>query len=284
MESKAKKLDSARSFEDLKQIFSYDRNLPLDIRDTGSEDKDGVYIHDISYLSQADRRVNAYLALPSGTGPFAGIVFLHPGPGSRSTFLDEAVDLAGIGAASLLIDAPWSDIAGFVKRVTAGPEAVRDMFIQTAIDLRRGLDLLATRADVNLSRIGYVGHSFGALFGGLLSGVEKRTKAYVLMAGTGSFTDVAVLNMPGLQGQELERYRLTMDPIDPIHYIGHAAPSKLFFQFGLRDRFFPRQNIMDYYQAASEPKQIKWYEADHYSLNEKGRHDRKEWLRAELAF
>jgi hypothetical protein len=61
-----------------------------------------------------------------------------------------------------------------------------------------------------------VGHSFGAIFGGILSGVEKRVKAFVLMAGTGSFTGVAVLNIPDLSGQRLENYSTTLDSIDPI--------------------------------------------------------------------
>lgn len=272
----------ATSFDDLKSIFYYDQKLPLDIEEAGIEDKDGISIHDISYAGSEDRRVKAYLVMPPGMGPFAGIIFVHPGPGSRSTFLDEAAELAGMGAASLLIDAPWSDAAAFGKRAMAGPEAVRDMIIETSIDLRRAVDLLSSMPAVDKSRIAYVGHSYGALFGGVLSGIDKRIKAYVLMAGTGSFTDVAVLNMPGLKGPELERYSAIMDPVDPIHYIGHAAPSALFFQFGLQDKFFPRQHFLDYYQAGSEPKSIKWYEADHYRLNEEGRHDRVEWLRAEI--
>jgi len=280
MEAKLPRLDG--SFDDLKKIFSYDQKTPLDIEESGIEDKNKISIHDISYASSADRRVKAYLVMPPGNGPFAGIIFVHPGPGSRSTFLDEALELAGMGVASLLIDAPWSDIAEFGKRAMAGPGSVRDMVIETSIDLRRAVDLLTSMPEVDKSRIGYVGHSFGALFGGVLSGIEKRIKAYILMAGTVSFTDVAVLNMPSLKGQELERYSNIMDPVDPIHYIGHTAPSALFFQFGLQDKSFPRQHFLDYYQAGSEPKSIKWYEADHYSLNEEGRRDRVEWLRTEL--
>jgi hypothetical protein len=119
----------------------------------------------------------------------------------------------------------------------------------------------------------------GALFGGMLSEMDKRIKACVLMAGVGSFTDVAQLNMPSLAGSELERYKTIMGPIDPIRHIKNAAPTALFFQFGLHDAFFPRQKFLDYYSAASEPKLIRWYDADHYTLNEVGRSDRIKWLK-----
>ncbi len=262
--------------------FSYNRKLSLDVEEIGVEYKNDISIHDISYASLAEGRIRAYLVQPTGKGPFAGIVFVHPGPGSRSSFLEEAVMLARMGAISLLIDAPWA-YAEFGERVmNMTPEDIRTMFIQTAVDIRRGVDLILSQRNADADRTGYVGHSFGALLGGVLSGVEKRVKAYALMAGTGSFTDVAVLNMPDLKGQRLEEYRRNMEPIDPIHYIGHAAPSALFFQFGLRDAFYPRENFLEYYDAGSEPKLIKWYDADHYSLNEEGRSDRIEWLSMQL--
>ncbi|VVB72837.1 Uncharacterised protein [uncultured archaeon] len=102
------------------------------------------------------------------------------------------------------------------------------------------------------------------------------------MAGVGSFTDVAQMNMPGLMEGELEEYRQTMELIDPVRYIEHAAHCALFFQFGLQDVFYPRQKFLDYYIAGSEPKSIKWYDADHYGLSEVGRFDRMEWLRFAL--
>lgn len=57
------------------------------------------------------------------------------------------------------------------------------------------------------------------------------------MAGVGSFNDVALLNIPDLKGEKLDRFRKTMHDIDPIHYVNHAAPSSLFYQFGTHDTF-----------------------------------------------
>lgn len=271
------------SFEELMQIFDYDRKSPLVLAEGTVEYRNHAEIHDISYSRLGgDEQIKAYLVRPTEKGPFAGIIFVHPGPGDRSNFLDEAVALANMGAVSLLINAPWAYPEFGARAMGMTAEDMRTMFIQTTKDIRRGVDLMLSQSDVDANRTGYVGHSFGALLGGVLSGVEKRIQAYVLMAGTGSFTDVAVLNMPKLKGEKMEEYRRTMEPIDPVHYVGHAAPSSLFFQFGLQDNFYPKEKFLDYYEAGSEPKSIRWYEADHYRLNEEGRSDRIAWLEKQL--
>jgi dienelactone hydrolase len=270
-----------KMFAEVLTRFDYDQALPLDVIESNAEQKEGVSILELSYASPANKRVKAYWVTPPGEGPFPGVLFVHPGPGDRSTFLDEAVLLAQKGAASLLVDAPWS--AGEAWGRTLGqPEGDRQILSQIVKDFRRAIDVVASRSEADAQRIGYVGHSFGALFGGVLAGVEQRIKAYILMAGVGSFTDLAVLNMPFLTGSALEAYRQAMEPIDPIHYVGQAAPAALFFQFGRQDNFFEPEKFEAYAAAGSEPKSVKWYNTDHYFSNNEARQDRIEWLRLQL--
>jgi cephalosporin-C deacetylase-like acetyl esterase len=273
---------SAGSFEDMMRIFEYDRRLPLNVEDKGVEYRDGISVRDLSYAGLAGKRISAYLVQPSSKDALAGLVFVHPAPGSRSSFLDEAATLARMGTASLLINAPWAYAEFGEQASKMRAEDIRNIFVQATREIRRGVDLILAQGTVDENRIGYVGHSLGALLGGILSSVERRIRAFVLMAGTGSFADVALLNMPDLKGQGLEEYRQTMELIDPVYYVSRATPSALFFQFGLQDLFYPRQKFLDYYEAGSEPKSIRWYEADHYRLNEEGRSDRIEWLRTQL--
>ena len=260
--------------------FDYDRALPLDVEESGSERRNGVSVHDISYASAGHGRIKAYWVVPAGNGPFAGLIFVHPGPGDRANFLDEAVLLAERGAASLVVEAPWAEAEAWGEKM-GEPEHDRQEHTKTVIDLLRAVDLLASRSEVDAGRIGYVGHSFGALFGGILAGVEKRIKAFVLMSGVGSFTDVAAANIPTLKGEALEEYRRGLRSIDPIHLIEDAAPAVLFFQLA-REDVFPHDTLRAYAEAGSEPKQIAWYDADHYSVNEIGRDDRIEWLQSNL--
>ena len=270
------------SFKDLRRIFSYDQDLTPHTKNNGIKYIDKISIHDISYSSIDGRQIDAYLVQPSGNESVAGTIFVHPGPGNRSNFLKEAIALAKTDITSLLINAPWALDNFGPNLIKMNVTDIRKMYIQTAIDIRIGLDLILSQPYLTSNRIGYVGHSFGALFGGILSGVEKRIKAYVLMAGVGSFTDVALFNIPNLKGEELEEFRKTMEPIDPINYVNHASPSALFYQFGLNDVFYPRQKFLDYYEAGSDPKSIIWYNADHYQLNDEGRSDRINWLGTQL--
>ncbi|MCI0580637.1 MAG: dienelactone hydrolase family protein [Chloroflexi bacterium] len=278
---KTELLPPVESLEALPAPFDYDRGLSLDVQEMGVvAGNDNVSVHEISYAGQAGGRVEAYLVTPAGKGPFAGVIFVHPAPGSKATFLDEAVTLARRGAVGLLIDAPWAQGEAW-GRTLGQPESDRRAFTQTVIDLRRAVDLITSRTDVDANRIGYVGHSLGALFGGVLSGVEKRIRAFVLMAGAGSFTDVMVLNVPSLQGPALEEYAQAMAGIDPIAYVGRAAPSALLFQFGQQDEAFPEEKLVGYAEAGSEPKLVKWYEAGHF-LNDEAGDDRLDWLSTQL--
>src|SRR5207247_9018626 len=116
--------------------------------------------HNINYASPKFGRVTAYLVEPSVKGKYAGMVFGHWGYGNRTEFLPEAILYARAGVVSLLIDYPWVRPAPW-RRNEPGekPEAVRDNYAATVIDLRRGIDLLQARADVDSKRIAYVGLS-----------------------------------------------------------------------------------------------------------------------------
>jgi dienelactone hydrolase len=261
-------------------MFDYDRAQPLYVKQNRVEGKQDGAVWDLSFDGQAGRRVSAYLVTPPGTGPFPAILYVHPAPGNRDNFLDEATALAQQGALGLLIEAPWAQGEAW-GRTLGEPEHDRLEFIHIAIDMRRAVDVLESRSEVDARWIGFVGHSFGALLGGILAGVEKRIGSLALMAGTGSFTDLARLSMPFLEGPALESYSQGMARIDPIYYIGQAAPAALLFQFSRNDEAFPRANVEAFAAAGSEPKTVKWYDADHF-LNNEARRDRQEWFRKQL--
>lgn len=150
------------------------------------------------------------------------------------------------------------------------------------IDLRRGIDLLAAQPIVDPDRIGFVGHSVGALFGAVLAGADRRLRAAVLMTGTGRFVDVAAVNLPDLQGERFEHYRRTLAELDPAVWVGRAAPTPLFFQAARRDEFFTEEQAREFFERAGDPKTLKWYDAGH-SLDEAARRDRIAWLAGRLS-
>lgn len=271
---------SMDNFDKLVSQFDSTHSEPIQVKRLGEERRDGVSVQDVSYTGSEGERLQAYWVAPDGAGPYPGLIFVHPAPGDRTTFLEEAVVLGKQGLASLLVEAPWAQGEVFGPKL-AEPEVAREAFTRVVKDLRRAVDFLVSRPEIDAGRLAYIGHSFGALVGGVLAGVEKRIRTFILMAGTGSFMDVVSLNMPFLEGPVLEHYAQVIAPIDPIHYVAHAAPAALFFQFGRQDDFTQEQ-FERMVEAASEPKLVKWYDADHYLRIAEAQNDRLDWLQTRL--
>jgi len=71
--------------------------------------------------------------------------------------------------------------------VPEGTVADRDATIQLTQDLRRSIDYLETRQDIDKQRLGYFGFSWGGWMGGIIPAVEERLKVSVLhVAGLSS--------------------------------------------------------------------------------------------------
>ena len=168
---------TARPLETVIGLFDYDPSAPLDIQEVSVTESHGVTTHDITFASPKGGRVSVYLVTPNGSGPFAGIVFQVGCCGVvREQFLGEAANLAQRGVVSLLYGTGYAPV---------GKPKDREQVIQAVVNLRRGIDLLAARPDVDKKRIGFVGHSDGANLGGMLAAVDKRLVTFVLMSGGG---------------------------------------------------------------------------------------------------
>jgi dienelactone hydrolase len=279
-----------QSINELRRMFEYDQNAPLDVKELGVINRKGVQIHDITYASPKSGRVTAYLVVPAERGRFAGIVFGPWAYGTRTEFLPEAILYAQAGVVSLLVDdlgvrpAPWRKNAPGTE-----PEAVRDNFIQSVVDLRRGIDVLLARADVDPNRIAYVGHSSGAHWGAILSAVDRRLKTVALMAGVP--TEATILmesDDPDYVGfrqstpkEQLDKYLGIISPLDAINYVPHAA-TPLLFQFARFEQYFNEATMRRYAQAASEPKLVLWYDTGHGLNDVRPLIDRANWLQRHI--
>ena len=194
---------------DLLHHFDYDQRTPLGIRQIGMQRHEHATVYDITYKSPKGGVVPAYLVVPKGRGPFAAVIWGHwywqnSSMRNRREFLDEAIALAGTGVVSLLTDGPVAR-PGHVESKDPLDERIATDFIQQVVDMRRGVDLLLARRDVDRKRIAYVGHSYNANVGALLSGIDRRFKAFVLMAG--SMSDELTQNT-----REFQEFRQKIGP------------------------------------------------------------------------
>jgi hypothetical protein len=161
--------------------------------------------------------------------------------------------------------------------------------VQQDVNLRRGADLLLTRSDVDPKRLAYVGHSCDASAGGFLSGIDKRFKAFVIMAGDLSFE-------VDKKTKALQEYRQKVGPekfdafaakyswMDAGKYVSHAAPAAMFLQYATNDEpLLNGETVGQYFKIVSEPKKLRVYEAPH-ALNAEATRDRIAFLAAQLSF
>jgi dienelactone hydrolase len=270
--------------------FDYDQKAPLDIQESGVEHRGEVVIHDIYYASPKGGRVPAYLVVPAGKGPFAAVLWGHwywrnSDFFNRREFLEEAVALAHAGVVSLLTTGPGARPGHVQDKTPLNEQQITDL-IQAVVDMRRGTDLLLARKDVDASRLAYVGHSYNAEVGGLLSGIDKRFKAFVLMAG-------GLSDEVDLKSEEYKQYRQKVGPekfdafvakyawTDRGKYVSHAAPATVFLQYATKEDFLTPERAKQYAAYVSEPKRFQLYEAPH-ALNAEARRDRIAFLTDQL--
>src|SRR5437660_12656497 len=171
---------------DLVRHFDYDQKAPLRIKQIGIHRRATTTVYDITYDSPKGGVVPAYLVVPKGRGPFAAVIWGHwywenSSMRNRKEFLDEAVALAQSGVVSLLTDHPMSR-PGYGPIKDPLDERNATEFLQQVIDMRRGVDLLTARRDVDPKRIGFVGHSCNAGVGALMSGLDRRFNEYWMIA------------------------------------------------------------------------------------------------------
>lgn len=277
--------------------FDYDSSTGVDLRELSVAKHDDFEVRDVTYASPKGGRVTAFLVIPRDTKKHGGLIFQHWGMGDRREFLSEAVILAKAGVVSILVDAPWARPAPWKtprEGNIAEPQADRDLYVQTVVDLRRAVDVLLTRTDIDRDRIGFVGHSYGATWGGSLAGVEHRIKTFVLIAGLPSISDFnksgaakndAIIDslVQDYGADKIRTYKKLLDEIQPVLYIGRASPSSVLMQFAEQDVYISRSAAQRYFDAASAPKEQRWYFASHEVNDPQALIDRVNWLTEKLS-
>jgi dienelactone hydrolase len=196
--------DSVFSF--YKGLYSYDRTT-LDPRVESVDDSPEYFrTEKVSFrAAYGNDRVIAYLFLPRRARPPFSTVIYFPGihvfyEKSSENLSPDFLEFAVRSGRAVLYPIYMGT---YERRITSspvrqtpeevvqpgsaclpvGPKAGRDLVMQWAKDLGRSIDYLETREDIDSHRLAYFGLSLGAVWGPVLTAVEPRFKASVLVGG-----------------------------------------------------------------------------------------------------
>jgi dienelactone hydrolase len=266
----------------MQNIHSYQKLESQDVRVIGKRSEDGVESQLLVIQTPFGYRRTAEMYSPEHGEPHAAILYIHwyepESPSSnRSQFVDEAKELARAGAVSLLVETMWSDPDFFLKRTQA--EDLQNS-IEETVNTRRAIDLLLSQPNIDSNRFALVGHDFGGMYGVLAGRADARPTHYVIMAATPRFPDWYLYG-PKLDGEAREVFIGQFSALDPITHVPNLSPAPVLFQFGSDDPHVPKERAEEFFDAAKEPKEIKWYESGH-GLNADATMDRKHWLKQKL--
>ena len=252
------------TFATYRQFFTYDHNVPLDVRVIDTVSEQGIRWEHLTFQSTPGERVfaNYYPAIGSEGDESPGVVLLHggggggkdsPGPKAAAGFLARA------GFAVLAIDMPYFGERGGTLlttyteqekhvRLYNQPPLYLSWVTQVAKDASRGLDFLVHERGVTPGRVALVGFSRGAEVGTIVGAVEDRFAAVVLLYG----------------GHMDHGEREHLPAACPANYIGHIAPRPLFMGNGTLDQDYSRERSVEPLQRwAKQPKTILWVETGH---------------------
>ena len=280
---------STAPIPDAATLTAYDPATPLDVNEESPVRTldGGIEVHDVTWASLGTDRVSAWLVVPPGDGPFAGLVYLHGSETDRDDFLDEAVAMARGGAASIVMDAPFARTGTSRKAFLLNfglAERERDMTAQTVLDLRRAYDVLLERGDVDPERLGFVGHSWGASLGVVLAGVDQRPGSLVIITARPSWTGFLGAESEGwvrsaherAGDEDWQQYMALMAPLDAMAEIDNVDAGRLYLQYGTADDVVS-EDVSAQLIDAADGARSDLYPAPH-ALNDDATADRVNWL------
>lgn len=247
--------------------YNYDHDLPLKDSVTLLQDSKDYKLSYVTFTSMHNQRVIALLSVPkTSAGPYPVIILMH-GLGDRKTvdYIETGNDyFLKSGYAVLRLDiADHGDrkVDDYDFSFTDGYRYwSRNIIIQTVFDLRRAVDFIETRKELDTSRIGFFGISLGGIIGTVFCGVEQRVKVPVIaLAGGGMHL---MFGMDALSDDTKDYLSM----IEPNNFVEKITPRPLLMINAENDDIVPPMMSKLMFKVADEPKEIIWYPSKHHDI------------------
>jgi dienelactone hydrolase len=256
---------------DLAAQFAYEASAPMGLIENGTTTDGTVTIHDIEFTSPKGGRARAYLITRTTSAPIPAMVFVAGSNQRREDIRIEAIGAARRGVIALVLE--QSQIAAARPQIWTFTAQDRDEAIQTVVDARRAIDLLVARNDVDRTRIGFYGFSYGAWLGAITAAVDRRVGLLVLRSGGPQIlTEIARASARTLTPAYAEQ----MAGVDQMAYAPGIA-AQVLVQNGSRDTTYTAEQMRAWQERIGGAKTVKNYDAGH-DLDTASRADALSWI------
>ena len=241
----------------------------------------GVSLHSLTFPSpvktkhEPNNTVHAEYSRPMGKGPFPAVIVLDITGGNQMLSRIIANHLASQGVAGLFVQMAYYGprragsklrlMSTDIKQTVAG-------VTQTVLDLRVATAWLASRPEIDPTRLGITGTSLGSFVSALTAEMEPRLGRCVVLLGGGGFVDGYAghpLARPIVTGLELlgfrrDQVKAMIAPIDPITCAANLKKRRVLIMAASKDEVVPPSMAQMLFDASGK-QELVWYDAGHYT-------------------
>jgi fermentation-respiration switch protein FrsA (DUF1100 family) len=216
--------------------------------------------------------VPSILLMPADVARPPAALLLH-GYGSRKEQMADAVGRALLeqGIASLSIDLPLHG----EREGSMNADAIRNPLVlvtqwrMALAECGAALEWMAEEEGLDGHHLALVGYSMGSFIGVMVAAASDHVKALVLAAG-------------GDLPESTPFTRLVRTVADPVGAVKKLDGRPLLMIHGKRDRTVVPAQATRLFEAAAEPKELRWSDAGHW-LPDAATHDAGVWLKSRLS-
>ncbi len=275
---------SQEAYEAILQFYEYDAEIPLEARVLERAEHPTYIREKIVFSGIRDSRVPGYLGLPrTGDGPYPVVLLIDGITGSKSRWWEDdswprggqaTKQLLAAGFAVLALDAQYHG-ERIVENGYENPgrmlfqrrwyNRTREMFLQTTVEHRRAIDYLATRSEIDIERVGALGHSMGGIIIFGLNASEPRLGVSVACVTPLTLWEPA-----------------EMAVISPFNFARGVGKRPFLMLMGRNDPWYSETEAAQLLEMIEgDPKDLMFYDSDH-RLPEAYVADALEWFESHL--
>lgn len=173
--------------------------------------------------------------------------------------------LAARGIASVAIDLPLHGARddAIIDQARSNPLGLLQQWNKALAEAKAAITWLRSNEAIDPDRLAVAGYSLGSYIALQTAASDTRVSAVIVAAG-GDLPDTRYTGM----------VRMVTDPAKSVRSLGGRA---LLMLHGRADRTIAPAQAQQLYDAASEPKELKWYDSGHV-LPQAAGDDAAQWL------